>query len=264
MTLSAEAEAILFSPREKCARFARLRHFALDLLFPPHCAACHRPLDPPLNTVLCRGCAERVDWIGTDRCRRCGDRTGAGSGATGDCPSCRTYPPAYVEATCAVGQFKEGPLRDLILSLKFGRRHHIARPLGQLLAARIRATGIHAAKSCVLVPVPLAKEHLRRSGWNHAEEIARFAARELNCALEADLLRKVRATAPQATLKRMARRTNLSDAFACDGTQARRLSETTVILTDDVITTGSTVSECARTLSRAGIKTVRAAAIARA
>jgi len=264
MTLTPDVEALLFTPPNPSLA-PRLAAWALNVLFPPHCVACHVPVEPPFNTVLCRDCAERVKWIGTDRCSRCGDRVGDGSGVVSDCPSCRTHPPAFVDRSCALGKFGEGPLRDLVLSLKFGRKLHIAKPLGRLLAARIRGTELHAdAKALILAPVPLTSEHALRSGWNHAEEIANCMAAELNARVEPRLLKKIRSTPPQATLKRMARRSNLKGAFACDARLAECHKGATVILIDDVITTGSTISECARTLSEAGFPTIRAAAVARA
>lgn len=264
MTLTPDADTLLFAPPRK-AMASRLAAWALNVLFPPHCVACHAAVEPPSNTVLCRACAERIQWIGDDRCSRCGDRVGAGSGVVNDCPSCRTHPPAFVERSCALGKFGEGPLRDLVLTLKFGRKLHIARPLARLLAARLRRTGLLAdAPNLVLAPVPLTSEHALRAGWNHAEEIANCMAVELNVRVVPGLLKKIRSTAPQATLKRMARRVNLKGAFACESRLAERHKGATVILIDDVITTGSTISECARTLSEAQFSTVRAAAIARA
>lgn len=264
MTLTPEADALLFAPPPK-AFAPRVASWALNVLFPPHCIACHAPVEPPSNTVLCRPCAERLEWIGTDRCGRCGDRVGAGSGVVSDCPSCRTHPPVFVEASCALGKFGKGPLRELVLSLKFGRKLHIAKPLGRLLAARVRATGLHAAgEQLILVPIPITPEHALRAGWNHAEEIANCAAVELNAIVVPKLLRKIRSTPPQATLKRMARRANLKGAFECETQLAEKYKGATVMLIDDVITTASTISECARTLSEAQFKTIRAAAIARA
>lgn len=265
MTLTPEADSVLFREPVAPSALRRIGRLALNILFPAHCAACHAPVEPPTNTVLCRACAERVKWIGADRCRRCGDRAGAGSGAVSDCPSCRSYPPAYIESACSIGKFEEGPLRDLVLTLKFGRKSHIAKPLGQLIAARIRATNlVEATETLLLVPVPLTKAHLQDSGWNHAEEIANCAAEELKARVEPKLLKKIRSTPPQATLKRMERRKNLKDAFECDPARAKKYSGATIVLIDDVITTGTTISECARTLHAAGFQNIRAASVARA
>jgi len=235
---------------------------ALDLLFPPHCCSCGAPLPSATNTALCRGCAERIKWLGADRCARCGAGVGEGEGVVRECPSCRAHAPAFVQAACAVAHYMAGPLRDLLLGLKFGARQHLARPLGQLLAQRIGDTGL-ATPGTLLVPAPLTRRALRRRGFNQAEEIAATVARCLGLPLETRLLRKVRNTAPQATLSHEQRRTNLKGAFVCAPRLAARCKGRPVLLIDDVITTCGTASECARTLAAAGIGEVRAAAIAR-
>jgi ComF family protein len=262
-------ERILFPPTVAAANAPLPRRVlagawaaGLDLLFPPHCASCAAPLPGGTNTALCRACAERIQWLGADRCERCGAGMGLGAGVVRECPSCHSYAPAFVHAACAVARYMEGPVRHLILSLKFGARQHLGRPLGEMLAQRIRETEL-APPNTLLVPAPLTRRALRRRGFNQAEEIAVNAARRLNLPLEARLLRKIRHTQPQATLTHEQRRTNLRGAFACDPLVAARHKGRRVLLIDDVITTCGTASECARTLVAAGIGEVRAAAIAR-
>ena len=235
---------------------------ALDLVYPPHCAACNEPLPPEGNKALCRICAEKIRWIGPDRCLRCGAAVGLGSGAVDDCTSCRTYPPAFVKASCAVAHYAAGPLRDLILALKFNGKLHVAAVFGALLAQRIGGTGL-VTPDTLVVPTPLTRAASLQRGFNQAEEVAAWVARALKLRLEPRLLTKVRGTPPQATLSDERRRMNLKGAFACAPRHARRCKNARVLLIDDVITTGSTVSECARTLVQAGVVEVRAAAVAR-
>jgi ComF family protein len=234
----------------------------LDVLFPAHCVSCAVSLPEQTNTALCRVCAEKVRWFGEDHCRRCGDAVGRGSGLVLDCPSCRTHPPAYVHAACSVAGYAAGPLRDLILSLKFGRQTHLARTIGELIAQRIKETGLLDGNAA-LVPAPLTKSSFSSRGFNQAEEIALCVSRKIGIPVETRLLKKVRSTPPQATLGTEQRRKNLKDAFACNKKVALRYKDKRVILIDDVITTGSTISECARTLRAAGIGEVRAASLAR-
>lgn len=207
-------------------------------------------------------CALRIRWIGSDRCRRCGDAVGQGLGTVDECASCRTFPPRFVEAASTVASYESGPLRDLVLSLKFGRKTHVAWALGDLLADRIAATNLVQA-GIVLIPTPLTRSGLRERGFNQAEELARRIGSSLKLRVEPRLLKKIRSTPPQATLGTEKRRENLNGAFACNSRVARRHAGANVLLIDDVITTGSTISECARTLVEAGIGKVRAAAIAR-
>ncbi|MFH0940123.1 MAG: ComF family protein [Planctomycetota bacterium] len=234
----------------------------LDLLFPPHCVSCGTPLPPVVNKALCLPCAEKIRWIANNRCRRCGDAVGLGSDVVADCPSCRAHPPVFVKAICSVALYAEGPLRDLILSLKFGRKLHLARPMGELLAARIQTTRL-ANENTILAPIPLTRQSTLQRGFNHTEELAQCVGRQLHLKVESRLLRKIRGTAPQAMLTREQRRNNLKGAFACNLKIAARCKDAQVLLIDDVITTCSTVSECARTLTDAGIGEVRAASVAR-
>jgi ComF family protein len=255
---------VLFAP-EPPRRF-RILHAgfatALDLVFPPHCTSCGIPLPPDVNKALCLACARKIPWIGSDRCNRCGDATGQGTGVVDDCPSCRTHPPRFIKAACAAARYSEGPLRHLILALKFSGRIHIAQTMGEILAKRIRDTGL-TGPGPVLVPTPLTRQALHRRGFNQAHELALVAGKILGLKVETRLLRKIRGTAPQATLSHTRRRVNLNGAFACNAKVAKRYKDVCVLLVDDVITTGSTISECARTLDAAGIGQIYAAAIAR-
>jgi ComF family protein len=153
-------------------------------------------------------------------------------------------------------------VRQLILAMKFGRKHHLAKPLGELLAQRVRDTELLAPRM-IVVPAPLTRSALGDRSYNQAEEIALHVARHLALPLETRLLRKVRSTPPQARLTHEQRRKNLKDAFACEPRVAAQYKDRCVLLIDDVITTCSTISECARTLNKAGIGDVRAAAVAR-
>lgn len=266
------ARKLLFPPGDDLGPSSRralrgLAAGALDLLYPPHCASCGQPLPPRTNLILCWSCAERVSWIGTDRCERCGDATGQGSGLAHDCYSCRTYPPRFVTKTCAIVKYADGPIRDLILGLKFGRKLHLARALGELLAQRIQDCDLLRAdepgREFILVPAPIHRSSAMQRGFNQAQELAARAAARLGLKLETRLLKKIRRTPPQATLSHEKRRVNLAGAFACSPRRAARYQRTSVLLIDDVMTTGSTLSECARTLAAAGIKEIHAAVVAR-
>jgi ComF family protein len=265
--MDSDTQALLFRPPASMAGnwrapFFRAADAALDLIYPPHCCSCSLPLPAFSNKALCEKCAERIRWIGSDCCQRCGDAVGMGLGVVTSCPSCRTFPPRFVEASAAAARYEEGPVRDLVLSVKFGRKVHVAHTIGNILAQRITTRAL-ITPDTIVVPAPLARGRARERGFNQAEELARRIARRLSLMLETRLLRKIRATPAQATLPKEKRRENLVDAFACNPKVAQRYAGRRVLLIDDVITTGATVSECARTLHAAGLGPVRAAAFAR-
>lgn len=266
-TLDRDTRAILFDGPEKSrgrvwGQLGRGVDAALDLLFPPHCASCGAALFAGANKALCLTCAEKMRWIGADRCRLCGDAVGQGSGVVEQCGSCRSFPPRFIEKISSTVVYAEGPSRNMVLALKFGRKMHVAWMMGNVLAKRIELTGL-ASPGMVVVPAPLTPRGLRDRGFNQAEELARVVAERLGLRMEPRLLQKIRATPPQATLGREKRRENLDGAFACNVRRAKRYADATLLLIDDVITTGSTVSECARTLHAAGLKSIRAASFAR-
>jgi len=270
-TLDPAISSMLFDAGHDCratrplARFAwRFGESALDFFFPPHCSSCGNPLPEFINKALCQACAIKIRWIGADRCLRCGDAVGAGMGAVMDCVSCRTHPPRFVSASVAALRYEEGPAHDLVLGLKFGGKSHLAKALGRILAARIAQTNLLSDMGdAIVIPAPLMRGALFKRGYNQAEELARVVSDELKLKLETGLLKKVRATQRQAMLSAKRRRENLVGAFGCDARRVKKFQGLSVLLIDDVITTGSTISECARTLRDAGMKTVVAASFAR-
>lgn len=234
---------------------------AVDLLYPAHCMACGESLDGTAS--LCDACAAKVQWIGHDRCRRCGAGVGLHRGVVESCQECATHPPAYVEEVCAVAKYG-GPLRAVILGLKFGGGLHAVPLLSRLMVTRVRSTELLGnANGWAVVPVPLAPPDAKQRGFNQAEELASALTRAFDIHLETGLLKKTRATRPQATLDHTARAENLRGVFAVDPKRVKRYTATGVLLVDDVMTTGATLSECARTLHEAGIKHIRGAVIAR-
>lgn len=263
--------AMLFDAAHECRAKKALQRFAwrfsdaaLDLIFPPHCSSCGNPLPEFINKALCRACSDKIRWIGSDRCLRCGDSAGIGMGAVADCVSCRTHPPRFVKASVATLRYEEGPERDLVLGLKFGNKSHLAKTLGKILAARIAQTGLLKESSApIVVPAPLMRGALFKRGYNQAEELARVVAGELKLKFEPRLLKKIRTTLPQAMLSEKKRRENLIGAFASVPKYVKKYQGSTVLLIDDVITTGSTVSELARTLHQAGINSIYAGSFAR-
>jgi ComF family protein len=234
---------------------------AVDLLYPAHCMACGEGLEGTAS--LCEACAVKVQWIGHDRCRRCGAGVGRHRGVVESCQECATHPPVHVEKTCAVAKYG-GPLRAVILGLKFGGGLQAVPLLSRLMVTRIRATELlKDATDWAVVPVPLAAPDAKQRGFNQAEELAMALSREFGVRLETGLLKKARTTKPQATLDHTARAENLRGVFAADAKHVKRYAATGVLLVDDVMTTGATLSECARTLHDAGIKHIRGAVIAR-
>jgi len=202
-------------------------------------------------------------------CAICGERlfsSYAFAGAPGEsrCGLCRRIEPAFARAV-AYGSYESG-LRELIHLLKYGGVRPAANVLGRMLAEAIAALEPEfPAESVAVVPVPLHRTKLRQRGFNQAELIARAAmkirqpGRRLH--LCAGVLERKRDTASQIGLTSHQRRENLRGAFGV--AQPESLKGHEVLVVDDVYTTGTTVSECARVLRRAGATKVWVATVAR-
>ncbi len=205
-----------------------------------------------------------LEPIRAAQCVLCGERLAPAQLLTGDaiCQACRDYPPEF-ERAVSFGEYAGG-LRDLIHLLKYSGVLPAARPLGGLLAASIEELGRAGGDSVpMLVPVPLHASKRRERRFNQSELIARAALRRLPQRFDLDcgVLERRRPTRSQVGLDREARIRNMSGAFRVAAPQ--RVQGRTVIVVDDVMTTGTTVSECARVLKRAGAAKVFAATVAR-
>lgn len=234
-----------------------LRHLQFALL-PPHCLLCGGRGEGPRD--LCSACAADLA-PNRIHCARCALPLAAPAALCGEC--LRSEPP--FDAAFAPYQY-EHPLDLLLMRLKFGRSLAAGRVLAELWIAALRAAlanGVIAALPEAIVPVPLHATRLRERGYNQALELAKPLAREFGVALAPGLLCRTRATAAQSDLDAAARRKNLRGAFAVD-TAALAPVPAHIVLLDDVMTTGATVREAARTLRRAGVARVEVWAFARA
>ncbi|HKD85010.1 MAG TPA: ComF family protein [Terriglobales bacterium] len=236
-----------------------------SVLFPSDCRICSTPLDNISRIPVCDECLAAVRPLRAPQCVVCGDRLAAAMLLMGDgrCPNCRDNPPDF-ERAVSFGEYKEG-LRGLIHLLKYESVTPASGPLGEMLAQAI--TGLlhgYEGPFPVLVPVPLHNNKRNSRGFNQAELIARAAAKRLpgKPAVVCDGLVRHRDTISQVGLSREERIENMRDAFRVK--HAGSVNGRSVILVDDVMTTGTTLSECARVLKQAGAEKVCAATVARA
>lgn len=236
-----------------------------SVLFPADCRLCHTPLDNISTLPVCAECLTEIRPTRAPQCVLCGDRLAGAQLLKGDgrCPSCRDCPPEF-ERAISFAEYKDG-LRGLVHLLKYDRITPAAAVLGKMAAQAIGEL-LPACRGAVpiLIPVPLHKSKRRRRGFNQAELIARAAAKRLPQKLEVlcDVLVRQRDTVSQVGLSREERIANMRDAFRV--VTPGRVKGREVIVVDDVMTTGTTVSECARVLKQAGAERVWAATVARA
>jgi ComF family protein len=222
---------------------------ALALLIAPVCAVCREPLDAPSESAVCARCWSSVEYFTPPCCVTCGDALLSWRVVASDddnCPRCRESRP-LVAAAAAIGPYA-GALRTIIRALKYDARTSLARPL----AARMRLAGAHLLGDAhAVVPVPLHRVRRRQRGFNQADDLARCLSLPVLHAL-----RRAKRTATQADLPAERRHVNVHGAFAMrSGCDVRGL---TLVVVDDVSTTGATLDACARPLLDAGAREVRA------
>ena len=202
-------------------------------------------------------------------CSVCGDRVLSSyaevdSDGLRRCPICRRAERPF-ERAVAYGSY-DGGLRELVHLLKYNRVRPAAGILGRMLAEAIQTfEPVLEGTTVLVVPVPLYKSRRRQRGFNQAELIARAALKHRSASdhlqLRADILLRTRDTHSQIGLTGHQRRENMRGAFAV--AHASEVNGRDVLLVDDVYTTGTTATECARVLRRAGASRVWVATAAR-
>jgi len=268
---------VAFNPlNEPRPTSSSLLHQLVDSLlaafFPSDCSLCGEELDGLNGAGICRDCWDGFRPSKGPLCTRCGvffpsERALESSDAL--CAECRRQEYAFDLARSF--DLYSGKLRAAILQLKFHHRERLGRKLGELLCSLWSSIGGPDLEDpSILVPVPLHHHRRRQRGYNQAELLAQGLAKGLargiegarTLRVETRCLRRVRPTLPQTGLDPRARSDNVRGAF--DIASPERVRKKTVLLLDDVMTTGATVSACAEVLKRAGARRVVVLALARA
>ena len=174
------------------------------------------------------------------------------------CGACRRRAPAFAYARAALRY--EDTAREALHALKFGGHRALAAPLADLVAS-VLAGRWPAGPPDLLVPVPLHPRRERERGFNQAGLIARRLGRAWGCPVRPDVLARVVATESQTALDSAARLANVRGAFRLRRPQV--VEGRHVVLVDDILTTGATVSACARALEAGGPRTIGVVAVAR-
>jgi ComF family protein len=239
-------------------RRMQLLHHVLDLVFAPLCLGCNGLIAAgDAARLVCRRCRSRLRRPPPPFCERCGAPlrlTGREASAFG-CPECAAWPDALRCARSAC--LLEPPADRLVHQLKYRGWRDLAAPLAERMAAVSWPAGLHEPP--VIAAVPTTGRRLRERGYNQAQLLADALARATRTAA-APLLRRDAASRTQTALQPAARAANVAGAFAVRGD----VDGAHVVLVDDVLTTGATAAECARTLAAEGACCIRLVTFARA
>jgi len=237
----------------------------LDAVLPPLCLGCGEIVGQP--GALCAACWQGFSFIAAPQCTQCGDPFAEDLGPDAQCAACLARPPKFRRARAALAYDTQS--RRLVLPFKHGDRTDIARACGGWMA---RAGSELLREADLIAPVPLHWRRLLVRRYNQALLLARVVARAApqTTALAAterrlapDLLRRHRWTGSQAGLRAKERRSNVREAFEIHPRWANGVAGKTVLLVDDVLTTGATAEACARVLQRGGARHVDVLTLAR-
>lgn len=260
-----------------------------DTIFPSRCFVCRSFFHPPatpervgskgkwhaqhfnfsdeMSSLLCSACLNDFFSIEPPICSRCGKIFRSREGDDHECEDCITSPKHFTIARAA--GIYDRSLMTLIHQLKYKGKIQLAKPLGELLYTTLLHFWAYAGID-VIVPVPLHKKRFKKRGFNQAyllikdwEEInAKIGSGIVFARIDKKLLIRINYTKPQTGLSRKERVKNIRNAF--DVTQPERIKDKSVLIVDDVYTTGATTNECARVLLKHGAKSAEVLTLARA
>jgi ComF family protein len=221
----------------------------LNILYPSECPLCRGASDVFSHSPICTSCWSKIKRYTGPSCRICA--MPFSSEYSNICWQCLKKLPPFLMAI-NYGLY-EGVLAEAINQLKFHGVKRLSKPLGMLMQ------GLDLPVMDGIVPVPLNVKRLRERGFNQSLLIARVISKKIRVPLLMDILLKKKETPPQVGLSAKERLLNLKNAFDVKGD----VNGLRLLLVDDVMTTGATVTECSKTLMKAGAKEVIVLTLAR-
>ncbi len=230
----------------------------LDCVWPRFCEVCQRPVDRP-GRYICADCVNRVPFIEIKGCCRICGRALEGMGVEWCCEDCaKLHPPVFDRAASAV-RF-EAEMRDLITRFKFHQQLHLTADFVDWLEGAAHAR-FAVREIDLILPMPTSWFHRINRGYNPAELLAKGLGKRLGLPCRTSVLKRQGRFRQQAKLSEDARRTNVVDTMRIR--DAACVKGRTVLVVDDIMTTGSTLSEAARVLKLAGASKVWCLTLAR-
>ena len=243
---------------KKHSFFQTVFSYLLHFFFPKTCFACGCDLDFDAKSSLCSLCLAELKRPAPLICQRCGAVLKSGGA---HCYACRgskakTYKCSLIRSAFVFNNSS----RAWVHALKYGGADYLGKEMGRTMALNFSHYP-ELASAELIIPVPLFAKKYRRRGYNQSELLAQSFASELSLPIDKVSLKRVRNTVSQTTLGRKGRLENMTGAFVCINPKA--VCRKTILLIDDVATTGATLEGCAQALKQAGAKKVMAYTFAR-
>lgn len=219
----------------------------LQLIFPRRCPFCDEPVLRK-EEFVCAECKGRISVVKEPYCMKCGKKLGRSEAEY--CADCEKYPHGYDRGRSLF--VYEGPVKGSVYRFKYAGRKEYAKCYAGLMEAElgdfVREIGPDA-----LVPVPLHRKRFRKRGYNQAQLLAKEIGDRMRIPVLSASVQRVKNTVPLKTLERARRQNNLKKAFKINGNDVKL---NTIIIIDDIYTTGSTVDALSEVLRCAGVKKI--------
>ncbi len=231
----------------------------IDLILPPRCAVCGKVMNE--DKGICDECISQIDFINHDICYRCGNPHGNIVDKKGHklCPGCAGKRRGLFRLSRSAYSYDDFS-KKLVLDLKFNDKTDLAPLLAKMMY--VAGQDIFAAGVDVIVPVPLHYTRFLKRKYNQSALLAKELSKLTKIPVSYNSLIKKRITKPQVECSGIERIKNLKNAFEL--TPSQKLSGKRVLLIDDVLTTGSTLAECGRTIKKSKPRSIDTLTIARA
>lgn len=229
-----------------------LKNYLLDLLFPRRCLGCEILIDDLGQFHICRSCLSQVTFIGGFACAFC--KSPVVTGKT--CPFCK--PQHCLDRLLVTTSYEEPLVEKILKTLKYRFVKSLADDLGSLMAKYLKKIQVSSLKldpeTTMVVPVPLHRQRFNWRGFNQSEIMGQAISDNVGLKFYPSVLTRTTARPPQAEIAdRTSRIENIKNIFKC---VEKSVANKTVLLIDDISTTGSTLDDCARALKERGAKEV--------
>lgn len=219
-----------------------------DILFPPRCPMCDELLSPREGRI-CSSCRGELSYVESPVCFRCGKEIE--SGEEEYCEDCSKNKRSYIKGFPVFNYMP--PVSDSLMALKYGGRQEYASFYGEEIYRKY-SKKLKECRIDALVPVPIHRKKYVKRGYNQAELIAQALGKTMDVEVRTDILKRVSYTTPQKQLSNTEREKNLRKAFVTF--EAIKKLPETVLLVDDIYTTGATIEACTSACLEKGIKKV--------
>ena len=237
-----------------------------QLIFKPNCLLCaqniaqnDKNIRPSIHAV-CRACLDELPWHPNTSCPQCGLASSGSDLNAMVCGSCLNSPPDF-DATKAVFLY-EFPIDAMILRYKYGNSLNLGDTFGEFLAEKMHVEDCFKNID-LIIPMPMHPQRLKERGFNQALEITKLLSRNCKQKLDYSSVERQTLTPPQASLPLKERVKNIKGAFKVNVDQLDIIKGKSIAIVDDVMTTGASLNELAKTLKKAGAANVECWVIAR-